>query len=184
MLNTAKEKSLLIVEDDDTLRERLVRAMERRGFNVRKASSVEEGLTAAKTSQPDYAIVDLRLQDGSGLTLVKFLEERFPKLRAIILTGYGDIPSAVAAVRAGAIDYLTKPASADEIVDALMAPEGEQPPAPDNPTSPEEARQEHIEHVLHETGDNISQAARLLNMHRRTLQRVLKRYGTVSNATN
>lgn len=182
MLDASERKSLLIVEDDDVLRDRLGRAMERRGFDVRRARSVAEGMTAAEGDPPEYAVVDLRLQDGSGLTLVETFERRIPGHRAVILTGYGDIPTAVAAVRAGAIDYLTKPATADEIVDALMAPEGQRPPAPAEPISPDEARQEHIEHVFHETGDNVSRTARLLNMHRRTLQRVLKRYGILPNA--
>ena len=183
MLDTVDKKSMLIVEDDDVLRDRLEKAMLKRGFDVRTAQSVGEGLAAIKQDVPAFAIVDLRLLDGSGLDVIELLEKRDPEARAIILTGYGDIPTAVAAARIGAVDYIAKPATADEIVDVLLAPKDQSPPAPANPMSPEEARIEHIEHVFHEAGDNVSQAARLLNMHRRTLQRILKRNGVVADAT-
>ena len=182
MLDTTNENMLLIVEDDDALRERLARAMERRGFDVRVASSLSEAMGQADVALPNYAVVDLRLQDGSGLSLVEMLEKRDPNIRAIILTGYGNIPTAVAAARIGAIDYIAKPASADEIVDALIRPRNEHPQAPSNPISPEDARKEHIEHVFREMDENVSQTARSLDMHRRTLQRLLKRYRIVSDA--
>ena len=184
MLDELNGKSLLIVEDDEMLRDRLTRAMERRGFDARAASSVSEGMAAAEAELPDYAIVDLRLLDGSGLSIVEMLEQRDPGIRAIVLTGYGDIPTAVAAARIGAIDYIAKPATADEIVDALVRPRHEHAPAPIAPIPPEEARKEHIEFVFHETGDNVSQTARRLNMHRRTLQRFLNRYGILKHAEN
>lgn len=177
MQSKEKGQRLLIVEDDNALRGRLASAMQKRGFETRSASGVEEGLAAIDIDLPDFAIVDLRLLDGSGLAVVEALEQRRPDARSIVLTGYGDIPTAVAAARIGAIDYIAKPATADEIVDALMTPEGEGTPAPAEPISPDEARWEHIECVYHEAGDNVSQAARLLNMHRRTLQRILKRRG-------
>ncbi len=176
MLDATHENTLLIVEDDDALRDRLARAMERRGYSVRVASGLSEAMGQADAGLPRYAIVDLRLKDGSGLSLVETLEKRDPNIRAIILTGYGNIPTAVAAARIGAIDYIAKPATADEIVDALTRPRNEHAPAPTNPISPEEARKEHIAHVFHEMNENVSQTARSLDMHRRTLQRLLKRY--------
>ena len=179
MLDATNENTLLIVEDDDVLRDRLARAMERRGFDVRVARCLSDAVDQANAELPRYAIVDLRLQDGSGLSLVEMLEERDPNIRAIILTGYGNIPTAVAAARIGAIDYIAKPATADEIVDALMRPRNEHAPAPTNPISPEDARKQHIAHVFHEMNDNVSQTARSLVMHRRTLQRLLKRYEIV-----
>ena len=183
MLDITDNKSMLIVEDDDALRDRLAIAMQKRGFEVRRAASVAEGLSAIEQDIPGFAVVDLRLLDGSGLAVVKSLEERDPDARAIILTGYGDNATAVAAARIGAVDYIAKPATADEIVDVLLAPKDQVPPAPVNPISPEEARIEHIEHVFHEAGDNVSRAARLLRMHRRTLQRILRRNGVTADAT-
>jgi two-component system response regulator RegA len=179
MLDVMNGSSLMIVEDDDALRGRLAQAMERRGFDVRTACSLSEANSHAEDALPDYAIVDLRLLDGCGLSFVEALEKRDPNIRAIILTGYGNIPTAVAAARIGAIDYIAKPATADEIVDALVRPRDEYPPAPTNPISPEDARQEHIEHVFHQMDENVSKTARSLDMHRRTLQRLLKRYRVV-----
>lgn len=180
MENTAK--TLLLVEDDDALRSRLGIAMQKRGFEVTSAASVTEGLHVVRTEAPDYAIIDLRLQDGSGLDVVEALEQRHSDARAIILTGYGNIPTAVAAAHLGAIDYIAKPATADEIVDTLMAPKGTRPSAPNAPISPEDARFEHIEQVFHGAGENVSETARLLQMHRRTLQRILRRHGVVKDA--
>ena len=177
-----RHKKILVVEDDDALRVRLAAAMQKRGFNTTTASSVADGITAICAGAPDYAIIDLRLQDGSGLDVVEALERHHPDTRAIILTGYGNIPTAVAAARLGAVDYIAKPASADEILDTLMAPKGARPPAPTDPILPEDARLEHIEHVFHEAGENVSETARLLQMHRRTLQRILRRHGVVKDA--
>ena len=183
MLDVIDKRSLLIVEDNDALRNRLAMAMEKRGFAARVTASVAEGLSAIEQNIPDFAVIDLRLLDGSGLEIVKSLENRAPEARTIILTGYGDIPTAVAAARIGAADYIAKPATADEIIDVLLTPKDETPPAPINPIPPEMARIEHIEHVFHETGNNLTRAARLLGMHRPTLQRILKRNGVAANAT-
>lgn len=176
------EKTILIVEDDEALRERLAKAMEKRGFAVRSAAGVAEAKTCIDADPPAYAVVDLRLLDGDGLTVMSALERARPDARGIILTGYGDIPTAIAAVRMGAVDYLAKPATADEIVDTLMAPRSGKAPAPENPTQPEEARLEHIQYVFAKEGGNVSQAARVLDMHRRTLQRILKRNGISTDA--
>lgn len=175
-------KTLLLVEDDESLRSRLDIAMQRRGFEVTSAASVTEGLRVVLTAAPDYAIIDLRLRDGSGLDVVEALEQRLPDARAIIITGHGNIPTAIAAARLGAIDYIAKPATADEIVDTLMPPKGTRPPAPDAPIFPEDARFGHIEQFFHGAGENVSETARLLQMHRRTLQRILRRHGVVKDA--
>lgn len=167
------DNSLLIVEDDDALRSRLARAMEKRGFAVTMAASVAEGIAAAKTQPPAYAVTDLRLGDGSGLDVVSAIREARPESRIIVLTGYGAIATAVAAVKAGAVDYLSKPADADDVCAALLSPEGAKPPPPDNPMSADRVRWEHIQRVYELCERNVSETARRLNMHRRTLQRIL-----------
>ena len=167
------DNSLLIVEDDDALRTRLARAMEKRGFAVAVAASVAEGLAAARSHPPAYAVTDLRLGDGSGLDVVAAIREARPESRIIVLTGYGAIATAVAAVKAGAVDYLSKPADADDVCAALLSPEGEKPPPPDNPMSADRVRWEHIQRVYELCERNVSETARRLNMHRRTLQRIL-----------
>ncbi len=177
------ENTLLIVEDDDALRDRLSQAMTRRGFEVNSASSVADAQRFIETTPPQFAIVDLRLLDGSGLTVVEALRQERPSCRTVVLTGYGNIPTAVAAAHIGAVDYIAKPATANEIIDVLLTPDGQTPPPPENPVEPEEARLEHIERVYHEADDNGSRTARLLNMHRRTLQRVLKRNGLTHETT-
>ncbi len=171
---TGTEKSLLIVDDDEPFLRRLARAMEKRGFApVTAVGSVAEGRAAVDDAPPAYAIVDLRLEDGNGLDVVEKLRERRPDSRIVVLTGYGAIATAVAAVKMGATDYLSKPAGADDIANALLA-EGESlPPPPDNPMSADRVRWEHIQRVFEQCDRNISETARRLNMHRRTLQRIL-----------
>ncbi|MPY70963.1 MAG: ActR/PrrA/RegA family redox response regulator transcription factor [Alphaproteobacteria bacterium] len=167
------ERSLLIVDDDTAFRERLAKAMERRGFQVRTAESIADGLAAAREAAPAFAVLDLRLTDGSGLDIVPAIREARPDARIVMLTGYGNIVTAVAAVKAGAVDYLAKPADADQVEAALLARGGELPPPPDNPMSADRVRWEHIQRVYEQCDRNVSETARRLNMHRRTLQRIL-----------
>jgi two-component system, response regulator RegA len=170
---TQEDKSLLIVEDDHPLRERLSRAMESRGFAVKAAAGVTEGKAIAKEAPPAYAVVDLKLEDGNGLDVVELLHQVRPDSRVVVLTGFGNIATAVAAVKYGAIDYLPKPADADDIMAALLAPPGSKPKPPENPMSADRVRWEHIQRVYELCGHNVSETARRLNMHRRTLQRIL-----------
>lgn len=167
------DQSLLIVDDDRPFLMRLARAMESRGYTVRTAESVAEGLAAIDEAPPAYAVIDMRLGDGNGLDVVTRLKERRPDARGIMLTGYGNIATAVSAVKLGAYDYLAKPADADEIHAALMAQPGERAMPPENPMSADRVRWEHIQRVYELCGRNVSETARRLNMHRRTLQRIL-----------
>ena len=167
------DASLLIVDDDAAFRNRLARAMEGRGFAVSLAESVAEGVNMIKAGAPAYAVVDLRLEDGNGLDVVEVLRNTREDAKIVILTGYGAIASAVAAVKAGAVDYLSKPADADDIENALRAPEEAKPPPPENPMSADRVRWEHIQRVFELCDRNVSERARRLNMHRRTLQRIL-----------
>ena len=167
------DRSLLIVEDDKSFLQRLARAMESRGFTVTTAESVAEGLTQLETASPAFAVVDMRLEDGNGLDVISALKRRRPDARAIILTGYGNIATAVNAVKLGAVDYLSKPVDADDVVAALLALEGRKPEPPENPMSADRVRWEHIQRIYELCGRNVSETARRLNMHRRTLQRIL-----------
>src|SRR6186713_3558875 len=167
------DRSLLIVEDDKSFLQRLARAMEGRGFAVTTAESVAEGLTQLETASPAFAVVDMRLDDGNGLDVISALKSRRPDARAIILTGYGNIATAVNAVKLGAVDYLAKPADADDVVAALLSIEGKKPQPPEHPMSADRVRWEHIQRIYELCGRNVSETARRLNMHRRTLQRIL-----------
>lgn len=167
------EKRLLVVEDDKAFRSRLTLAMERRGFTVFAAEGIEEGAKLAAIEKPNYAVIDMRLEDGNGLDLVPELRQFNPDMRVVILTGYGNIASAVAAVKAGAVDYLSKPADPDLIANTLLTPEGMAPPPPENPMSADRVKWEHIQRVYEMCDRNVSETARRLNMHRRTLQRIL-----------
>lgn len=168
-----KDATLLIVDDDRPFSSRLARAMEGRGYDVRVAESVQEGMAAIDQKAPTFAVIDMRLGDGSGLDVIARLKERRPDARGVILTGYGNIATAVTAVKLGAFDYLAKPADADEIHAALMAEPGERANPPENPMSADRVRWEHIQRVYELCGRNVSETARRLNMHRRTLQRIL-----------
>lgn len=169
-------RSLLIVDDDAPFRTRLARAMEKRGFNVVAVESVQLGMEVAQESAPAFAVVDLRLADGSGLDVVKTLRDARPDARIVMLTGYGNIATAVAAVKAGAVDYLPKPADADAVESALLADGRPLPAPPDNPMSADRVRWEHIQRVFEQCDRNVSETARRLKMHRRTLQRILNKH--------
>ena len=171
--DVGEDKSLLIVDDDEPFLRRLARAMEKRGFEPELALSVAGGKAIATARPPAYAVVDLRLEDGNGLDVVEVLREKRPDSRIVVLTGYGAIATAVAAVKIGATDYLSKPADANDITAALLSDGADLPPPPDNPMSADRVRWEHIQRVYELCDRNVSETARRLNMHRRTLQRIL-----------
>jgi len=168
-----EDRSLLIVDDDKPFLTRLARAMESRGFEVDTAESVEEAVAKAKTRAPAFAVIDMRLGDGNGLDVVQAIRERRPDAKTVILTGYGNIATAVTAVKLGAVDYLSKPADADDVYAALTRTGGEKAAPPENPMSADRVRWEHIQRVYEMCDRNVSETARRLNMHRRTLQRIL-----------
>jgi two-component system, response regulator RegA len=171
-----EDRSLLIVDDDPTFRQRLVQAMEKRGFAVVAAESVAAGIDAATGTPPAFAVVDLRLGDGNGLEVVKALRAVRADARIVVLTGYANIASAVAAVKTGAVDYLAKPTDADAIEAALLAKGSTLPPPPEQPMTADRVRWEHIQRVYEQCDHNVSETARRLRMHRRTLQRILGKY--------
>ena len=167
------ERSVLIVEDDRSFLQRLAKALEQRGFAVATAESVADGLTQVERAAPAFAVVDMRLGDGNGLDVIAALKRRRPEARGIILTGYGNIATAVNAVKLGAVDYLAKPVDADDVVAALLAHDASAIEPPENPMSADRVRWEHIQRIYELCGRNVSETARRLNMHRRTLQRIL-----------
>jgi two-component system, response regulator RegA len=167
------DKSLLLLDDDAPFRNRLGRALEARGFQVVMAESVTHAIEIIEQSPPAFAVMDMRLEDGIGLKAIEALHRTRADAKAIMLTGYGNIATAVAAVKSGAIDYLSKPADADDVVRALLAVADAAPPPPENPMSADRVRWEHIQRVYALCGNNVSETARRLNMHRRTLQRIL-----------
>jgi two-component system response regulator RegA len=167
------DRSLIIVEDDKAFLERLARAMEARGFIVRTSDTVADSLAQIARAAPAFAVVDLRLGDGNGLDVVSALKRQRPDARAIVLTGYGNIATAVTAVKLGAVDYLAKPADADDVVNALLATGSAKTEPPQNPMSADRVRWEHIQRIYEMCNRNVSETARRLNMHRRTLQRIL-----------
>ena len=170
-----QDKSLLILDDDDPLRGRLSRAMEKKGFTVKEAKTVVEGLEIVSKTPPKFAVVDLRLEDGNGLDVVKELYKNKKVSRIVMLTGYGNLPTAVEAVKVGAIDYIAKPVDADDVEAALLAsPESKAKP-PENPMSADRVKWEHIHRVFELCNRNVSETARRLKMHRRTLQRILSK---------
>lgn len=172
-LDLGPDPTLLLVDDDEAFLKRLARAMEKRGFSVETAGSVAAGKAIATARPSAFAVVDLRLEDGNGLDVVETLRARRPDSRIVVLTGYGAIATAVAAVKIGATDYLSKPADANDIVNALLAREDTLPPPPENPMSADRVRWEHIQRVYELCDRNVSETARRLSMHRRTLQRIL-----------
>jgi len=168
-----KERSLLIVEDDHSFLQRLAKALEQRGFTVDTAETVAEGLRQVDRTAPAFAVVDMRLADGNGLDVISALKQKRPEARGIILTGYGNIATAVNAVKLGAVDYLAKPVDADDVVAVLLAQDNKSIEPPENPMSADRVRWEHIQRIYEMCGRNVSETARRLNMHRRTLQRIL-----------
>lgn len=172
-LDLGEDTSLLLVDDDEPFLRRLARAMEKRGFAVETAGSVAAGRAIATARPPAYAVIDLRLEDGNGLDVVEVLRAKRPDSRIVVLTGYGAIATAVAAVKIGATDYLSKPADANDITNALLVNGADLPPPPENPMSADRVRWEHIQRVYELCDRNVSETARRLNMHRRTLQRIL-----------
>ena len=174
-INEFEDKSLLIVDDDNPFRERLARAMEKKGFKVSQAEGVKKGLDAVKNNKPAFAVVDLRLGDGNGLEVVKEIQNSNSNSRIVMLTGYGNIPTAVAAIKQGAIDYLAKPADADDVEKALLANPNKKAEPPENPMSADRVKWEHIHRVFELCNRNVSETARRLKMHRRTLQRILSK---------
>ena len=170
-----EDKSLLIVDDDDPFRMRLARAMEKKGFQVKDAKSVDNAVKLVKSSPPNFALIDLRLEDGNGLDVVKEISKIKNDSRIVMLTGYGNLPTAVAAVKAGAIDYMAKPIDADDVESALLADPNSKAKPPENPMSADRVKWEHIHRVFELCNRNVSETARRLKMHRRTLQRILSK---------
>ena len=170
-----EDKTLLIVDDDDPFRLRLGRAMESKGFKVVLAKGVEEANILVKKSPPTFAVIDLRLLDGNGLDVVDEIHKIKRDSRIVMLTGYGNLPTAVAAVKAGAIDYISKPADADAVEAALLAAPDKKAAPPENPMSADRVKWEHIHRVFELCNRNVSETARRLKMHRRTLQRILSK---------
>ena len=169
-------KSLLVVDDDLPFRERLSRSMQKKGFEVDSADSFESALEIIEKKNFDYAIVDMRLTDGSGLELIKKIQIKSPPTKSLLLTGYGNIATAVAAIKSGAIDYLPKPAEIEQIYSALISSKEILPPPPENPMTADRIRWEHIQRVFIQCNRNVSETARRLRMHRRTLQRILNKH--------
>ncbi|MDC7682604.1 ActR/PrrA/RegA family redox response regulator transcription factor [Asticcacaulis sp. BYS171W] len=167
------DRSLILLDDDAPFRQRLARALESRGFSVTAVDSVAAALKVIESDPPAFGVMDMRLEDGNGLKAIETLHQARPDARAIMLTGYGNIATAVAAVKSGAIDYLSKPADADDVVKALLALQDHTPAPPENPMSADRVRWEHIQRVYALCNHNVSETARRLNMHRRTLQRIL-----------
>ena len=172
-VDLGEDRSLLLVDDDEPFVKRLAKAMEKRGFLPETAESVAQGKAIALARPPAFAVVDLRLEDGNGLDVVEALRDKRPNCRIVVLTGYGAIATAVAAVKIGAIDYLSKPADANDIMSALLSKSESMPAPPENPMSADRVRWEHIQRVYELCDRNVSETARRLSMHRRTLQRIL-----------
>lgn len=168
-----EDATLLILDDDGPFRNRIGRALTQRGFEVTAVETVAEAKQIALANPPAFAVLDMRLEDGNGLDVVDALHEQRPDCKMVMLTGYGNLATAVSAVKRGAVDYLAKPADADDVCKALLAPSGEAPLPPENPMSADRVRWEHIQRVYELCGKNVSETARRLNMHRRTLQRIL-----------
>ncbi len=173
MLENLIDKSLAIIDDDEPFVRRLSKAMEKRGFRVSQALNILEGKKLVASTPPAFAVIDLKLSDGNGLEVVEQLRKARSDSKIVVLTGYGAIATAVAAVKIGATDYLAKPADANDITNALLTDINKKPPPPENPMSADRVRWEHIQRIYELCNRNVSETARRLNMHRRTLQRIL-----------
>ena len=174
-LSDFQDRSLLIVDDDNPFRDRLARSMEKKGFTVTQAESVKSAIQKARENKPAFAVIDLRLGDGNGLEVVNEIQKSKKESRIIMLTGYGNIPTTVAAIKAGAIDYLAKPADAEDVEKALLADPSKKAYPPEDPMSADRIKWEHIHRVFELCNRNVSETARRLKMHRRTLQRILSK---------
>ena len=170
-----QDKSLLIVDDDNPFRDRLARSMEKKGFKVTQAESVKSAIQKARENKPAFAVIDLRLGDGNGLEVVSEIRKSKKESRIIMLTSYGNIPTAVASIKAGAIDYLAKPANAEDVETALLADPSKKAYPPKDPMSADRIKWEHIHRIFELCNRNVSETARRLKMHRRTLQRILSK---------
>jgi two-component system response regulator RegA len=169
--------NLLIIDDDVILADRLEKSLSKRGFQASTAYSVKDAIEKIKETSFDFALIDLRIGSDSGIELVSKIKEATPNCRIVMLTAFGNIATAVAAVKSGAIDYLAKPADADAIENALLQDSGSPlPPPPAEPMTAERVRWEHIQRIYEQCDRNISETARRLKMHRRTLQRILGKY--------
>lgn len=168
-----EDNSMMVLDDDGPFRIRMGRALTARGFDVRLAESVAEAEQLVREQPPAFAVLDMRLGDGNGLDIVTLLHEVRPDCKMVMLTGYGNLATAVAAVKGGAVDYMAKPADADDVMKALLTPGGDKPAPPENPMSADRVRWEHIQRVYELCDKNVSETARRLGMHRRTLQRIL-----------
>ena len=175
MVQNETTEKLLLVDDDLPLRRNLTRQLERHGFEVMGTGSLQEAYDVASETLPDYALIDLNLSDGHGMELVKTLRELRPQIRVVVLTGYDSIASSVLATKAGAVGYLAKPVQPDDVIAALREPESLDTGSVENPMSADRVRWEHIQRVFEQCNRNVSETARRLNMHRRTLQRILSK---------
>lgn len=171
----AASRKVLLVDDDAPLRKNLVRAFERDGFEVATAGSLREAYDVVADFCPDFAVLDLNLQDGYGMELVTTLQELRSGVRILILTGYDSIASSLVALKAGAIGYLAKPVQAEEVVATLLGQGDESAEPAERPMSADRVRWEHIHRVFEQCNRNVSETARRLSMHRRTLQRILSK---------
>ena len=178
-MSTALAPTMLVVDDDARLREQLARALRGRGFEVGEAADFDTALAVARTLEPEYAVVDLRMPGPSGLELIRALRELDPETRIVVLTGYGSIATTIDAMRLGAVFYLQKPADADDVLAAFSRADA--PPlatleSAAEPPSLERVKWEHISRVLSDCAGNVSEAARKLGLHRRSLQRMLSKF--------
>lgn len=165
--------NLLLLDDDTIFTNRIARALEGDGFTVKTLESMAYAMVSLEKYAPDFAVVDIRLPDGNGLDFVERLLTLNPQARVIVLTGYGSIATAVAAIRLGAFDYLEKPATPEQLFSTLTRTEDQKPLPPENPMSADRVRWEHIQRIFETCDRNVSETARRLSMHRRTLQRIL-----------